>query len=295
MFKVIMNQNSCKKLWSLFSVLLLAAAQPLMLRSALASTPHAAKIFRVMIDPGHGGSDEGTVFRRNGFKIAEKTITLQLATEIGKQLRARGFFVTLTRRGDQEVSLPSRTAMANRWGADAFISIHTNSKNNIYSRDAEGVETYILNNATDASSRRLARMENSVFAQEETQVPQSKEVALILKDLRLDANLAASKKLACSVQTQVVAATSGNMEVAQRRNRGVKQALFHVLLGADMPSILVEAGFLSNARDRSWLLNAKGRQMIGRAVANALDRFRSATQTNTRVAALDRCKVSASP
>lgn len=232
------------------------------------------RFFRVMLDPGHGGSDEGTVFHRGGIRIAEKTVTLQLVMEISKQLRTRGYFVYLTRRGDHEVSLPARTAMANRWGADAFISVHTNSTRNPASRDAEGVETFILNNATDASSKRLARLENSVLSQEPVDSSEQKDVALILKDLRLDANVSASKSLACSVQNHVVAATSAGIPPSFKRDRGVKQALFHVLLGADMPSILIEAGFLTNARDRSMLLNPKGRKVIARAVADALDRYR---------------------
>lgn len=248
------------------------------------------KLFRVMIDPGHGGSDEGTVFRQGLHRISEKTITLQLALEVSRQLKSRGFFVYLTRRNDQEVPLPARTAMANRWGADAFISIHTNSTRSSAARDAEGVETYILNNATDASSKRLARLENSVISQNPPGSPEEMDVALILKDLRLDANLSESKRLACSVQGKLVNATSSAYS-AGARNRGVKQALFHVLLGADMPSILVEAGFLSNARDRALLLSPRGRQMIGRAVADALDNYRQEKTHKQNVISFNRCKV----
>lgn len=246
-----------------------------------------------MIDPGHGGADEGTVFHQHGVRFAEKNITLQLALEVSKQLRARGFFVYLTRRGDQEVPLPARTAMANRWGADAFISIHTNSTRNITSRNAEGVETYILNNATDASSKRLARLENSVISQDPPGSPEQMDVALILKDLRLDANVSESKRLACSVQGRLVAATSSPSSPPSVRNRGVKQALFHVLLGADMPSILVEAGFLSNARDRALLLSPRGRQMISHAVAEALDSYRQNKTASLKqnVISFNRCKV----
>jgi N-acetylmuramoyl-L-alanine amidase len=106
------------------------------------------------------------------------------------------------------------------------------------------------------------------------------DVALILKDLRLDANLLESKRLACAVQGELVAATVPDRKAAlairgSPRNRGVKQALFHVLLGADMPSILVEAGFLTHPRDRAIVLSEEGQRSIATAMADALDRYRA--------------------
>ena len=257
------------------------------------------RLFKVVLDPGHGGSDEGTVFENGSVHVAEKTVTLQLAQEVSHQLRARGFLVSLTRKSDEEVPLPERTKLANRLGADAFISIHTNSIKYTTSRDAEGVETYILNNATDASSRRLARLENSVVSSEPGASPEDMDVALILKDLRLDANLSESKRLACGIQSKLVEATAGNsyydgegrLDRSLRRNRGVKQALFHVLLGADMPSILVEAGFLSHPHDRSLLLSPTGRQTIGRAIANAVEEYRQKKLQKNYSVSLSRCKI----
>jgi N-acetylmuramoyl-L-alanine amidase len=134
----------------------------------------AAPVFRVVIDPGHGGSDEGTVYYSGKQRIAEKWLTLQLAKRTARQLRARGYFVTLTRQDDRDVPLGDRTQLANSLGADVFISLHINSSENLrlgsrfsrtQSKEAEGIETYILNNTTDASSRRLAQLENSVLPQ----------------------------------------------------------------------------------------------------------------------------------
>src|SRR4051812_19370124 len=99
---------------------------PTLLLILIASTAHA-KVLRVVIDPGHGGTDEGTVFTHGRIRIAEKDVTLVLAREAARQLRARGHQVTLTRDADKEVALNARTALANRLQADVFISIHMNS------------------------------------------------------------------------------------------------------------------------------------------------------------------------
>lgn len=286
--------------------------------------------FRVVLDPGHGGSDLGTVYQASRGKIAEKQVTLILAQEISRQLQKRGYAVQLTRNRDEELPLPKRTELANRLKADAFISIHMNSGGGDPREDSvEGIETYILNHTSDAASKRLARLENSILTSQLSQTrgtetaptSESKDLALILKDLQLDANLKESKRLACILQNSLVTATSYGASIPaslspkptgeeihfepksfdqiiaagnliEKRDRGVKQALFHVLLGADMPSVLVEAGFLNNRRDRSLLLSRKGQVLIGTAVANALDGY--AKQKNLPRESsppLDSCKI----
>jgi N-acetylmuramoyl-L-alanine amidase len=246
--------------------------------------------FRVVIDPGHGGSDEGTVFENEKIRIAEKTVTLQLARKVAQQLKRQGYEVTLTRNQDREVPLPHRTALANRLKADVFISLHMNSTQTLNLNDAEGVETFILNNATDASSRRLARLENALISQEKPGSPQQWDVALILKDLRLDANLAKSKQLACQVQSKLVSATSNPLSKA-KRNRGVRQALFHVLLGADMPSVLVEAGFLNSHHDRKFILSPKGQTAMSKAISEAIDLYRKQKESPRSTFSLHKCKI----
>lgn len=246
--------------------------------------------FHVVVDPGHGGSDEGTVYYIGTRRVLEKEITLLLARDIASQLQARGFLVHLTRQSDQELPLPARTAQANQWGADAFLSIHVNATRNPQAREAEGIETYILNSTSDASSRRLAGIENSVISNQLADSTNQPDVALILKDLRLDANLGESKRLACTIQNSLVNATSSPQNY-RKRNRGVRQALFHVLLGADMPAILIEAGFLNQAHDRSLLLSAPGRHTLSLAVANALDRYRRQKDLQRNSLALSRCRI----
>jgi len=260
------------------------------------SQPTWAAPFRVVIDPGHGGADYGTIFKGAGGiqnRITEKEITLQLAIEIAAQLRKQSFWVALTREKDQDLPLPARTAFANKNKADVFLSIHLNSAPADSPTPAKltpGFATFILNNASDESSKRLAHFENTVVSPNPTESgPQNMDVALILKDLRLDANLSESKRLACGIQGALLKGTRSSPDSA--RNRGVKQALFFVLLGADMPSALVEAGFLNNPRDRALVTTLPGRRGIARAIADSLSQFRKNKNTPQAAAELSRCKV----
>jgi N-acetylmuramoyl-L-alanine amidase len=217
-----------------------------------------------------------------------------LARQVAAQLRARGIEVVLTRDGDYEMPLAARTAMANKIHADVFLSIHLNSMHSGLKMNpalAEGVETYILNHETDSTSKRLAQLENQVMG---GGADQQGDVALILKDLRLDASLPESKRLACMIQEHVVAIDPKahlKKGVSVTSNRGVRQALFFVLLGADMPSALVEAGFLSNAHDRDWLLSLNGQKAFGLAVARAINLFRMQKNTPIAQKTLSTCKV----
>lgn len=254
----------------------------------VSAAPAGRKAFHVVIDPGHGGVDQGTIYEDERIRITEKEVTLALAQEAAREIRARGIQVTLTRERDEDVSLGRRTALANKLKADVFVSIHMNStagREATELRTAQGIETYILNNTTDATSRRLAKLENTVLGQEAKSGTQEQvDVALILRDLTLDANLAESKRLACSVQSALVAGGS-------RANRGIKQALFHVLLGAEMPSVLLEAGFLTHAKDRAWVLSTAGKRSIGASIAKAMDQFRKLKGTRQALSELSRCKV----
>jgi N-acetylmuramoyl-L-alanine amidase len=227
---------------------------------------------------------------------------LLLALQAAKKLRAQGFLVSLTRETDQQVALADRTAHANRFRADVFLSIHMNapaapgSAGSPGSREAFGIETYFLNSTTDDSSKRLAHFENSVLggSPEPTASPEGLDVALILKDLRLDANLSESKRLACHLQHQLIQFTStqpSEVVATSPRNRGIKQALFYVLLGADMPAVLVEAGFLSHAQDRNLVLSEAGQQKIASAIAYALERFRTLQGTRQAQQVISTCKV----
>ena len=248
--------------------------------------PQNGPMYKVVIDPGHGGADTGTIHKDGKTTLTEKEITLSLAHAAAAELRGRGYAVFLTRTQDKDLALQKRTDAANRLGADLFISIHLNSTQAAGEKGAYGIETYILNNTSDAPSKRLAYFENNENHAQGADGPTSEkvDVALILKDLRLDANLSESKRLACTVQNQWA-------DKSGLKNRGVKQALFYVLLGADMPSILIEAGFLSNPKDRAFLSSIKGQKTFAKSLADSIDEFKRFKNTRQALNALSRCKV----
>lgn len=276
---------------------LAACALTLSASSLCFAQTSTAKPFLVVIDPGHGGADHGASVQVDGVTITEKEVTLTLAKQVATELARRGIRVALTRTEDKEVALPDRTALANKLGASVFISLHLNSSEAGPEGLAEGIETYILNNSSDTSSKRLADLENSVLqgssANQLVSANSAGDVALIVKDLMLDANLTESKRLGCAVQGQLVNSTSTSS--TRYRNRGVKQALFYVLLGADMPSILVEAGFLNNPRDRMIVTSPMGQRRMSQSIANALSEFRLGMGRLATSRALARCKMGEHP
>ena len=221
------------------------------------------KKFLVVIDPGHGGPDTGAVFREKGTVLSEKTLTLLIARDLARELIIRGHNVVLTRNDDREVLLSDRTAIANKVKADVFISVHLNSSTDKIK--SGGVETFILNHATDETSKRLADLENAVLKDSQANGNGGSNVSLIMKDLILDGTLTPSKELACSVQGHIKSAS---------RDRGVKQALFYVLLGADMPSILIESGFMNSKQDRDRIMTTKSRLALAAQIASAIDDYR---------------------
>lgn len=261
---------------------------------AWAKPSQKQKPFHVVIDPGHGGADLGTTFKKRGVLITEKDVALKIALDVAKSIRQSGIQVTLTRESDREVSLADRTAIANRVKADVFFSIHLNSPGPDSVRPPEGIETYILNTATDQSSRRLAKLENAVLGASFEAADGQTDVALILKDIRLDANLAESKRLACLIHMNLVriwVTPQDSKSRIQEIDRGVKQALFHVLLGADMPSALVEVGFLSHPRDRLNVVSAAGRAKIAEAFTNAIRHFKDLAGKPSGIREIEGCKV----
>jgi N-acetylmuramoyl-L-alanine amidase len=246
---------------------------------------HAAekKKFLVVIDPGHGGNDTGAVYREAHQKkvsFSEKELTLLLARDLARELIIKGHNVILTRNDDRLIPLSDRTALANRLKADVFISIHLNSSEGSQ-KGSGGVETFILNHATDESSKRLADLENAVLKESQANENSgSSNVSLIMKDLILDSVLTPSRELACAVQNRLKVGGKGQVV----RDRGVKQALFYVLLGADMPSILIEAGFMNSKMDRDRVLATKSRLKMAAQIATAVDDYRhKKTPTKCRV------------
>ena len=238
----------------------------------------------MVLDPGHGGKDHGAVYHRGAVNLREKDLTLRIAKETELFLKSHGVDVRLTRDEDQALELSERTGFANRLRADIFISIHINAmpQGTHALLNAEGPETYILNTATDRTSRRLAHLENTVLKGSPLETQSDGPVSLILRDLILNANLGESKKLACALQREAVRTRFPKKYAQDHYRRGVKQSLFYVLLGADMPSVLFEAGFMNHAKDRDILTSTSKRaemaHSIGRAVLQYKDYLRGGRQ-----------------
>ncbi len=212
---------------------------------------------RIVIDPGHGGKDPGCKIEG---KYREKNITLALAKRLAKRLKKEiGCEVYLTRNKDKFLTLEQRTAIANMKKADLFISLHVNAHED--SR-INGLETYFLNRATDQNAVSLAARENA------TSRERVSDLQNILNDLMMNTKIRESSRLAYQVQ-------EGMIEGAGRsypgiRSLGVKQAPFYVLIGAQMPAILVEVGFLSNRTERKRLTNKKYQERLAAGISDGI-------------------------
>ncbi|MFP4168196.1 MAG: N-acetylmuramoyl-L-alanine amidase [Desulfonatronovibrionaceae bacterium] len=196
----------------------------------------------IMIDPGHGGKDPGAV--SNG--ILEKDINLRMSRVLGDMLEEEGFRVLYTRTDDSFLPLEERTAMANSKKADLFISIHCNAHN---SRKMRGFEVYYLNLAKSKDAVRVAARENSISEKKIS------DLQYILTDLMLNSKISESRDLAGSVHK--TALNAGRQVYSSLNDHGVREAPFYVLMGAQMPAILLELGYLTNDTDRAHLKSDK--------------------------------------
>ncbi|MDF1535782.1 MAG: N-acetylmuramoyl-L-alanine amidase [bacterium] len=214
---------------------------------------------KIVLDPGHGGRDPGAV-GPNGLK--EKDVTLALALRLKPILEERGYQILMTRQADVYVGLEERTAMANDNGADLFISIHTNASR---SRKARGVETYFLGVAKTREASETAMLENAISQQALS------DLEKILLDLTRTSNLKQSSVLAESIQDSLYAGLSESF--GDVRNLGVKQASFYVLIGARMPSVLVETSFISNPGEEKLLSRKDYRDTVSQSLLNGIIKF----------------------
>jgi N-acetylmuramoyl-L-alanine amidase len=219
----------------------------------------ALGVRRIVVDPGHGGRDPGAPGYVKG--VYEKDIVLAVSKFLAEKIRTQlQCEVILTRETDVYLSLEERTAIANTQNADLFISVHTNAAPN---RSASGFETYILNLATDDESIRVAARENA------TSMKNISDLDSILKDLMQNAKVSESTRLASYVQFGALSRL-GNYKVL---DKGVKKAPFYVLLGAQMPSILVETGFISNPDECKRLMTAEYQKMVAQGIVDGIKRY----------------------
>ncbi len=215
---------------------------------------------RIVIDPGHGGKDPGC--NASG-GVKEKNIVLSIARILKKKIKEEiGCEVFLTRNRDVFLPLERRTAIANMKKADLFISLHVNAHRN---RKISGLETYFLNMATDERSVMVAARENA------TSEKNISDLQTILNDLMLNTKIAESSRLAHSVQKGMVSRVRRRYKRA--RSLGVKQAPFYVLIGAQMPSVLVETGFLTNRTERKRLLSKRYQESVAEGICAGIKTY----------------------
>jgi N-acetylmuramoyl-L-alanine amidase len=225
------------------------------------------KVGRIVIDAGHGGKDPGTSSSRG---LEEKQVVLDVARRVARELeRALPCEVLLTRSSDRYLALPERTAIANGRG-DLFVSIHANSSPNPRAR---GVETYYLNFATDPEAMRVAARENAVSDK------RMADLLPLVQSIVRNSKISESAEFARTVQQRLIANLRAvDPEVA---DLGVKRAPFYVLIGAQMPSILVEISFLSHARDAQLLDQPSYRERIAQGIAAGIREYLQSAGTLT--------------
>ena len=231
-------------------------------------------IHTVVLDPGHGGKESGAIGPAGS---AEKELVLLLASSLSQRLEQElGVRVVLTRSDDVDLGLDERSALANQNKADLFISLHLNSS---FGRHARGAETYFLSlQASDQRAADSAAVENYVGREVAPAGSEDWSLQLLLWDLAQSQHLAASQRLASLIQEEL----NQKLDV---RDRGVKQAPFRVLMGAAMPAVLVEAGFISPREEEQLLRTPEYRAEIAATLVRAVRRFKAELEQGAASAA----------
>lgn len=224
------------------------------------AVPAIKGLRKIVLDPGHGGKDPGAMGHGG---IAEKDIVLSVAKKLARKLTTEmGVQVVLTRNDDRYVALEDRTATANAEDADLFISLHMNASPNT---DASGVETYYLDNTTDEAAIRLAARENS------TSRRNISDLQFILSDMTQNMKLEDSITLAHRLQGSMVGGMTKVM--SDVKDLGVKKALFYVLVGARMPSVLVEMFFITNRGEGRAMSRGDYQDAMVQALYEGIEKF----------------------
>jgi N-acetylmuramoyl-L-alanine amidase len=220
------------------------------------------KIDRVVIDPGHGGHDTGTIGPTG---LMEKDLVLDVARRLGVLVTARlGSEVVFTRSDDTFIPLEERTRIANEKKADLFLSIHANSSQ---TARIAGSETFYLNFTTSTDALEVAAREN---AASQTSIH---ELQTLVQKIALNEKVQESRELAGIIQQALYTNLARNRSL---KNRGIKKAPFVVLIGAQMPSVLAEIAFLSNPRDEGFLKRQDYRQKIAEALFRGISQYEEA-------------------
>jgi N-acetylmuramoyl-L-alanine amidase len=227
--------------------------------------PLGGKIRRIVVDPGHGGHDPGAI---GAGGTQEKEVVLAMGLKLAERLRRElGADVVMTRSTDVFIPLEERTAIANKVNADLFVSIHANASLN---RSAAGIETYYLNLAKSEKAAQLAARENN------TSLEKVSVLQAILFDLMANYKINDSAHLADEVQKAAVKKLGPAFSGI--RNNGVKQGPFYVLVGATMPSILVESAFISNEKEEKLLKDPRFQDTVVEGIVEGIRGYAAAAR-----------------
>ncbi|MFW5740581.1 MAG: N-acetylmuramoyl-L-alanine amidase [Myxococcota bacterium] len=244
-----------------FRVLIDISTSPPRRKVPSATATGQRRVRRVVLDPGHGGSDPGAIGPGG---LREKDVTLDIAHRVAPILsRELGMVTMLTRDDDRYVPLEERAARANAFHADLFVSVHCNAAEDPEHR---GVQTFVLARAADEAALRLAARENASTA------AAGHQVGAMLADLQVESLSRQSSQLAALLQRATMASLAESYDDAP--DGGVRSATFFVLLGAQMPAVLFEASFISNPHEESRLATADYRQKLADGIANAIRAYR---------------------
>ena len=233
--------------------------------SLFSSSPSGPKqSYTIVVDAGHGGHDSGAI----GGGRYEKDLVLQIALRTAKYLKKRHFKVRMTRSTDRFVKLKRRTHFANEKRADIFVSIHANAiaSKKRFSK-VYGVETYFLQTTRSAKAKRIAAIENSVVLDRNDYLSNDVILEAVLSGPKIEL----SHKLAIDVQTRILRRTREKYRGV--KDGGVKPAPFWVLVGAQMPSILVEVGYITNPTERRRLFSADYQNRIARGIVDGISNY----------------------
>ncbi|MEA3419165.1 MAG: N-acetylmuramoyl-L-alanine amidase [Campylobacterota bacterium] len=223
------------------------------------------KSYTIVVDAGHGGHDSGAVGAR---RYQEKVVVLQIAKRVEKHLKKKRFKVKMTRSSDKFIKLKNRTKFANKHQADIFVSIHANAiADKRRFNKVSGIETYFLQTTRSARSKRIAAIENSVVLDKNDFL--SKDV--ILNAVLSGPKIQLSHKLAIDVQSKML--RNVRKKYKNVKDAGVRPAPFWVLVGAQMPSILVEVGYITNSAERARLFTPAYQDRIAKGIAEGISNY----------------------
>jgi N-acetylmuramoyl-L-alanine amidase len=222
------------------------------------------KRYSVVLDPGHGGKDGGTT--GNSRKYLEKKVVLQIAHRVEKELKKSGFRVYMTRTKDKFIKLGKRTKFANAKKADLFISIHANAapRKSLYKK-LHGVETYFLSPARSKRAKSVAMKENSKDVDSMDYFAKNSFLNFLNRE-----KILASNKLAIDIQRGMLGSLKKRYKV---RDSGVREGPFWVLVGAQMPAVLIEVGYLTNAYEAKNLTSWRYQQTMAEGIVNGIVRY----------------------